>query len=352
VPALIKPTIEITKAGNSWAGKGSSDGTYLYVPITTGEVATLSKYDTQGMLLWESNLSGGAAVASSASPDGSVFVISGSGSEPGYPGLAGKTSTLAKFSATGGKLWEVQSSSEYFADVAITDSTVYVSGQSKEGINSGKAAIYAYSFKDGQLIWSKNIPGVGKYPITDIEIVDGSIYVSANTFGKQIMIDNGIVGQLDLNGNEKWFKGLGGGSTNSVSSVCVVNNKLISIGTSDQNSGDLQVTAFNKNDGTVLWAKTWEENDSQVVLSGAVLSEKIYVSYLDGNMAYKATSNAKHSVVELDKSGKVITTYKFDVPSASYKAGGLIKVGKYSLYMLGTQIAPYKGKQKEVDMYI
>ena len=148
--AGINPINQIAKAGENWSGKGGSEGTYLYVPTVTARVATLSKYDTQGKLLWESNLSGGLAAASSTSQDDSVFVASGSA------GITGKTSALAKFSATGEKLWEVTSSLEYLTDVAINGSTVYVSGRLNAGINSANTAfINAYLLENGQLIWSK-----------------------------------------------------------------------------------------------------------------------------------------------------------------------------------------------------
>ena len=110
----IKPIKQFAKAGDNYAGRGSSDGTYIYVPSVTAGIATLSKYDLKGTLIWEKVLSqGGSGATSVIAPDGSILVASSSG------GASGKISALAKFNSLGEKLWEITNAYPEFGAIAI-----------------------------------------------------------------------------------------------------------------------------------------------------------------------------------------------------------------------------------------
>jgi hypothetical protein len=112
----IQPIKQFPKAGDNFARKSSSDGTYIYVPSITSGVASLSKYDLAGGLIWERNLDqgGGWPSSSAVASDGSILVATGS------DGLSGKVSTLARFSSTGNKIWEANNSNQrYGQDIAI-----------------------------------------------------------------------------------------------------------------------------------------------------------------------------------------------------------------------------------------
>ena len=198
----IQPIAQFSKAGDNFAGRCSSDGTYVYLASTTAGVTSLSKYDLTGSPAWEKNLDqGGAGPCSSAiAADGSILIASGS------DGLSGKSSTLARFSSTGEKIWEVANSNQRYGwDIAVNGDTVYVSGGTGTGFNNSNTAfINAYSLSTGSVLWSKAYPNSGASFIGDLEISNGKIYCAAALYGK-VDFDTAIAGCIDLNGNEIWI---------------------------------------------------------------------------------------------------------------------------------------------------
>ncbi|WP_161955889.1 lectin-like protein, partial [Synechococcus lacustris] len=328
----IKPIKQFAKAGDNYAGRGSSDGTYIYVPSVTAGIATLSKYDLKGTLIWEKVLSqGGSGATSVIAPDGSILVASSSG------GASGKSSALAKFNSLGEKLWEITNAYPEFGAIAIRENTIYVGGGTTTGFNSAKTAfINAYTLDTGKLVWNKTYPNTGASGIGDIRIDGDQIYVSAGPYGKQDF-DYAMAGRLDLDGNIIWWKNGPSSDWNNLGSIKIIGNSVIGTGYKADGGDrmDARIMSFNISDGTIQWDKSWGDSNAQGGNSIESLNGKLYVSYSDGVGWNTGSNNTGFTVVdELDTSGNLLKSYKFDVPSSYDGAGSLVKVGE-SLYLLG-----------------
>ena len=277
----IQPIKQFSKAGDNFAGKSSSDGAYIYVPSTTSNVASLSKYNLVGGLIWERNLDqgGGGQSSSAVASDGSILVATGS------DGLGVKASTLARFSSTGDKIWEViNPNQKYGSDIAIEGNIVYVSGGIGTGFNNNNTAfVNAYSLSTGSTLWSRSYANSGAAFISDLEINNGRIYCSATPYGK-VNFDTAIAGCLDLNGNEIWWRSAPAPDWNGIWAIRVVDNQLIGSGYKGDGGdrGDARLISFNTSNGTVLWDTSWGDNNWQGNGAIEVLNGIIYVAYGDG----------------------------------------------------------------------
>jgi len=328
----IKPIKQFAKAGDNYAGRGSSDGTYIYVPSVTAGIATLSKYDLKGTLIWEKNLSqGGSGATSVIAPDGSILVASSSG------GTNGRSSALAKFNSLGEKLWEITNAYPEFGTIAIKENTIYIGGGTTTGFNSAKTAfINAYTLDTGKLVWNKTYPNTSASGIGEIRIDGDQMYVSAGPYGKQDF-DYAMAGRLDLDGNIVWWKNGPSNDWNNLGSIKIIGNSVIGTGYKADGGDrmDARIMSFNISDGTIQWDKSWGDSNAQGGNSIESLNGKLYVSYSDGVGWNTGTNNTGFTVVdELDTSGNLLKSYKFDVSSSYDGAGSLVKVGE-SLYLLG-----------------
>ncbi|HBH74417.1 MAG TPA: hypothetical protein DDY43_13545 [Synechococcales bacterium UBA10510] len=339
----IQPIKQFPKAGDNFARKSSSDGTYIYVPSITSGVASLSKYDLVGGLIWERNLDqgGGWPSSSAVASDGSILVATGSDR------LVGKVSTLARFSSTGNKIWEVNNSNQrYGQDIAVEGNTVYVSGGTGAGFsNSNTAFVNAYSLSTGSTLWSKTYANSGAAFINDLEINNGKIYCSAALYGK-VDLDTTIAGCLDLNGNEIWWRSAPAPDWNGISAIRVVGSQLIGTGykADGGDRGDTRLISFNTSDGTILWDTSWGDNNQQGSGAIEVLNGKIYVAYGDGvPWNSSAASGGYSAVTELDTAGNLLNIYTYDVPNSYDGASELVKVGD-SLFLLGQTTGAIAGQ--------
>ena len=339
----IQPIKQFPKAGDNFARKSSSDGTYIYVPSITSGVASLSKYDLTGGLIWERNLDqgGGWPSSSAVASDGSILVATGS------DGLSGKISTLARFSSTGNKIWEANNSNQrYGQDIAIEGNTVYISGGTGAGFsNSNIAFVNAYSLSTGSLLWSKTYANSGAAFINDLEINNGRIYCSATPYGK-VNFDIAIAGCLDLNGNEIWWRSAPAPDWNGIWTIRVVGSQLIGTGykADGGDRGNTRLISFNTSDGTILWDTSWGDNNQQGSGAIEVLNGKIYVAYGDGvPWNSSAISGGYSAVTELDTAGNPLNTYTYDVPNSYDGASELVKVGD-SLFLLGQTTGAIAGQ--------
>ena len=342
-PTSIQPIVQFSKVGDNFAGRCSSDGTYVYLATTTAGVTSLSKYDLNGTPAWEKNLDqGGAGPCSSAiADDGSILIASGS------DGLSGKSSTLARFSSTGEKIWEVANSNQRYGwDIAINGDTVYVSGGTGTGFNNSNTAfINAYSLNTGSVLWSKAYPNSGASFIGDLEISNGKIYCAAALYGK-VDFDTAIAGCIDLNGNEVWWKTAPAPDWNALWAVRVVGNQLIGTGykADGGDRGDTRLMSFSTSDGAILWDTSWGDNNQQGSGSIEEFNGKIYVAYGDGvPWNSSAISGGYSAVAELDTSGNLLNTYTYNVPNSYDGAGGLVKAGN-SLFLLGQTTGAISGQ--------
>lgn len=347
----IKPIRQIAKPGVNFPGRSSSDGKYIYIPVTTSGVSAITKYDYSGNLVWERNLSnGGVSATTAVVDDGSILVASSS-----Y-GTSGKSSVLARYNSNGDMLWEVLSGQPTFNDIVVNGNTVYVGGGTGTGFNSANTAfISAYSLATGALIWNKTYPNSGAAVINDLEIADGAIYAAADLYGKQDF-GLGIVGRLDLNGNETWWKSAPVGDWASVGSILVAGNQIIGAGykADGADRADNRLISFNRDNGSIQWDKSWGDSNSQGITSIEMHNSKIYVSYGDGVPWNSNAINGGFTAIdELDLSGNIINTYKFDVPSEFDAGYSLVKAGS-SLYMIGSTTGTISGQSSggDYDVYM
>lgn len=164
-----------------------NDGTIYVISSDWALVASLTKLDPDGNILWSKDISfmavpgvGGPCTVDVDPMDGSAYVVA-SGA-PGYP------FGVYKYSSAGNLLW---SRSVNFQSVAVnpTDGTIY--------INDCFEGVFKYD-SNGNLIWQSAVYGGAGYGSESIKVnpFDGSV-VASYRFGDPIV-------KLDTNGQLVW----------------------------------------------------------------------------------------------------------------------------------------------------
>jgi len=347
----IKSIKQIAKPGTNLPGRGSSDGTYIYIPIITSGIVTLSKYDAQGSLIWERNVSNAASWCTTATAtDRTILVASSSNGE------SGRTSALTKFSPAGEKIWDINIQHEFVHSVTVSEDTVYTSGGIGKGFNNTNIAwINAYSLSKGTLLWSKTYPNSGAARISDLQIVNGSIYAAAQLYGKRDF-DTAIAGKLDLNGNEIWWQSAPSSDWNAIWSIKVSGDQILGVGYKADAGDrvDVRLISFNETNGIIRWDKSWGDGNDQQIGNMEILNGKVYIAYGDGVPRHSSSNSVGYSVVdELDTSGNQLNKFKFDVQGSYDGGGSLVNTGN-SLFMLGSTNGVISGQTSggEYDVFL
>jgi len=346
----ITPIRQFAVSGDNYAGRGSSDGSFIYIPTVTNDIATLSKYDLQGNLLWARNLENsshsGHLITSQLAVDGSVIIATSS------EGNTGLKSAVAKYSPSGEKIWEFINPFPTSMDVAISGNTLFVCGtKTKNSSNANDSYISAYSVDSGALIWTKAYPNSGASDMLSLEVSGNNIFASALKYEG---FASAVVGRLDLDGNEIWWKSIPANDWNGIYNLKTSGDSLIASGGNANGSNrDLtRLLSFRIADGAIEWDKSWGSNRMQGSALGSleIIDKKIFVAHANNEPDYSVCYTV---VDELDLSGNLINTYKLNIPDAYNAAGSLIRAGN-SVYLVSTTNAVIPGQSSGggYDVYL
>ena len=336
-----------TGVSGDWRGSGDWTG----FTGNGGEDAIIVKFDNDGKVVWQKNFGGMHSdrfYSVTAMSDGVVAVgyahvnqYSG-GDWKGFSGTSGTYAIVVKFDNNGNVVWKkIFEKSEGFSSViAVSDSIIAVGNyfivkydyngdvvwqkkylynnyNSVIAVSDGIIAVGDYFIAkydhNGDTIWQKDL-SVGFSAVTTTS--DGIIAVGG---GENSFFDNGdwagvkgkgkgdaIIVKYDFNGEVVWKKNFGGDDDDEYSSVMVVQDGIIAVGSSfggsfgtgdwagikekDNWNGewrtniDAIIVKYDFN-GEVLWKKNFGGKDDDYYLSvTALLDGIIAVGYarLDG----------------------------------------------------------------------
>jgi len=180
---------------NYWQGSYPSDGVSYSPSGNTTTDAFLTKYSSDGSVLWtqmitSANFDGGNAITVSA--DGSVFVagtthgnLDGQVNGGGGGGSGIGDGFVAKYSSDGTKIWTKltgTSRREAFNGIKVgADGSIYICGSESTESNVTDASLTKYS-PDGTKAWTQYLRGGSWDTAKSLTMgLDGAIYVAGST---------------------------------------------------------------------------------------------------------------------------------------------------------------------------
>jgi len=186
-------SVAVDGAGNIFIS-GSTEGNLGGINAGHDD-AFLSKYDTNGNLLWTEQLgTSGYDHSNSVVVDGSgnVFISGGTSGHLGGTGEGSTDAYLAKYDSTGNLLWTEQigtSHSDYSSSVAVDGAgNIFISGTTYGnlgGVNSGGYDAFLCKYGPaGNLLWTEQL-GTSGYDHSYSIVVDGTgnAFISGSTYG-------------------------------------------------------------------------------------------------------------------------------------------------------------------------
>lgn len=210
---------------------GSTEGS-LGGPNTGKEDAFVSKLDTQGKLVWTSQLGTSSEdVCFGVSPDGlgNVYISGSTKGSLGGPNAGDRDAFVSKFDSQGNLLWTQQmgtSSWDESSSVLVDGrGNVYISGRtfgSLSGPNAGSMDAFVSKFDpQGKLLWTRQFGTPGSDASLDISADGpGNVYISGRTKGSLGGPNGGdwdaFVSKFDPQGNLLWTRQLGTSPTFAV----------------------------------------------------------------------------------------------------------------------------------------
>lgn len=185
--------------------------------------AFLSKFDSEGALLWQRQMgtpTSDIATALTTDPMGNVY-IAGHTKGEWVPGelQGGRDAFLEKYDANGNHIWEIQvGTASYDAATALTSDqegniflTLNTSGELIEGQHKGERDAYLAKFaNDGTRLWDKQIGTASHDEVAAVTTdAEGSVFIAGQTQGELVEGEqkgglDAYLAKYDSDGNRKW----------------------------------------------------------------------------------------------------------------------------------------------------
>ncbi len=217
------------------------------IPSQPGPVSVIAayivKYNLSGNLVWQAYSHDGSIASS-----GFTNVVESNG---GYVAVGNQavayyngTSNLliTKFNKNGTKIYEKQygelrKNGKLFGISSITEGVIIVGKVDNE-------ATMAKLNNNGDVIWSYSYPGTATDVFNDVTtVLDGFVVVGNSTSTNIIPgkgSTDGLVLKISPSGSLVWVKHFGGNGADNFSSVLSSSSKIIIVGDTSSNNGDMQ----------------------------------------------------------------------------------------------------------------
>jgi enterochelin esterase-like enzyme len=251
-----------------FAASGPVDGK----PYAGGLDAVLTRRNADGTTRWTTELGTSAderLYGVTALPDGGVLAAGYThGNLDGHhPGSATDDASVARLDAQGKVAWLTQFGASGVADrayalTAAPDGGAYVAGYTKgalDGTNAGdKDAILSRVSPAGQVVWTRQLGGVGEDKAFGIAADASSVYVvgtagAALPGGTALGGTDGWIARYTPDGARQWVSETGGPADDRLNAVAITTTGLaVTTGSSD---GDAVTTAYNSS-GKQQWTHT------------------------------------------------------------------------------------------------
>jgi len=256
----------------------------------------------------------------------------------GFDRISGATANvfLRKFTPDGVELWNVSWGGAFDDEafiLTVYNEFVYVGGRTFKSFLLASADMFVLKFHalNGSLVWSQTWDGRGGYDEVDGLFADGnSLYVAGWTTGASTQLDMAIL-KYDINGTLIWGRCWGTNGVDEANGQIGVDEKYVYV-VGHYNAlplglgGDAVLVAFNKNDGSYAWHRTWGGTglddafgmsmDSKYIYSVGITNsfggDLIFLLKYDktGSLIWNATWGGKKSelarTVAISKDGKSI----------------------------------------------
>jgi len=267
---------------------------FLSYPGSTYEpgdsIPYISKYNTQGTLLWQKKFDQWLSDKTFRSPNidsvGNLYLIGYTNlSLPGNTSAGALDALVSKYSPEGNLLWQKQfgSNKDDSAATMVTDQlgNIYVSGNTKGSLPGNTSAglddvLVAKYSSQGTLLWQKQFGSTNTDSVSDIATDSlGNIYITGTTYG-QLPGNTSLGGSGDAfvakynaQGTLLWQKQFGSNERDNPNALAIDSEGYIYItgktnGTLPNNTflggySDAFIAKYNQQ-GTLIWQKQFGSN--------------------------------------------------------------------------------------------
>jgi hypothetical protein len=258
-----------------------TDGTYLYVAGRQssqgqgGADALLVKYDTNGNVIWQKGLGKEKhdTYVNITIANGYIYVVGHQGSQS----LSGNYESLVvKYDMNGNLIWQraLGGVNTPRSGIVSDGSNIYVVGTHGEYTGS----ILKYD-TNGNLIWQRS-SGYSNSYISDIVYSGGYIYFVGRQASQGQGGNDAYIAKCDTNGVVIWQRGLGGSGSDRFLDISIDGSYLYTVGyTTTQSLGgcDALVAKYDI-DGNLIWQRTLGSSTNDLLLTVTVQDGCIYTA--------------------------------------------------------------------------